>query len=63
MSPIFTGWYPSIIGTLAIAFEVIYEVFINRLWAHGNLILISLSVLNIIQMCLMILLVWNIHIY
>ena len=47
MSPLFTGWYPTIMGVIAVIFSVAFQMAINRFYAHGNLLLIMLEIFNI----------------
>lgn len=46
MSPLFTGWYPTIMGTVSVIFSIAFQCAINRFYAHGNLILIGLEIFN-----------------
>jgi hypothetical protein len=46
MSPLFTGWYPTILAAIAIIFSVAFQMAINRFYAHGNLVLIIMELLN-----------------
>jgi hypothetical protein len=47
MSPLFTGWYPTIMGAISVIFSVAFQMAINRFYAHGNLVLIILEIFNI----------------
>ena len=62
-SPLYTAYFPTLIGTILIFTQFILNIVMNDLWAQGNLYLISIQLFTIMQYIFMGLTIWNFDTY
>lgn len=63
MSPLFTGWNPTVLTFNCVGAQVLANLWINRLWAEGNVYLLMMQGFTLMQWILMLMLVWNWDLY
>lgn len=63
LSPLFTGWGPTVLTFNCVSAQFIGNLWINRYFAEGNFYLIGMQIFTITQWLLMLLLVWDVEIY
>jgi len=63
MSPLFTAFMPTSIGALGLLAQTYFNIYMNRLWAHGSKFLLGMYFFTISQYIFMLMLVWNISFY
>lgn len=63
LSPIFTGWSPTVLTSNCVGAQLVANVWINRWFAEGNVYLLAMQGFTIMQYVLMLMLVWNFDVY
>lgn len=63
MSPLFTGWNPTVLTFNCVGAQLLANLWINRLWAEGNVYLLMMQGFTLMQWILMLMLVWNWDLY
>lgn len=62
-NPIITAVLPTVYTPPILLFQLIFNIFTNKWWAHGNLFLIFMQLFTEFQAFWMMLLVWDVPLY
>lgn len=63
LSPIFTGWSPTVLTFNCVGAQIVANFWINKYFAEGNIYLLSMQGFTLFQWLCMLLLVWNNEMY